>query len=178
MRITHLSAAALLIALTATSAHAQTATQDITISANVPKACTINNVAGGTTDTATLSFNSNGSVNTSAITPASQPYASVACNFASNLQLSSQNGALTGPSSATGFANVINYTASATWNSVSATVNTATNGASSGAESGTAQPVSTASSGNMTVSITPAANTLPLVYGSYSDTLRITLTPQ
>lgn len=158
------------------SASAQTATQDITISATVDAACTIDNAASGPVDTATIPINPDGSVDTSPITPDNAPYANVACNAPSDLQLTSLSGGVVNATTASGFANVIEYTASATWHGVTATVDTASGG---GAPiSGAAEPVSTAFSGSMTVTITPAANTLPLVQGSYTDTLRITLTPQ
>ena len=160
------------------AAQAQTATQDITISATVPKVCTINNVATGTPATATVAITASGAVNTTVVTPTGSPFANVTCNAPSNLLLTSQSGGLIGPGSASGFANIINYSGSATWNSVTATVNTATIATATGAEAGTAQAVATANSGNLTVSITPAANALPLVIGSYSDVLRVTLTPQ
>jgi hypothetical protein len=158
-------------------ATAQTATQDINISATVPKSCTINNTSTGTVDTATIPISAGGSVNTSPVTPVHSPYANIACNAPSNLQLTSLNGGVTNGTSATGFQNFINYTASAVWHGVTATVATASS-SGTGPVSGTAQSVSTAFSGSMSVTITPAANTLPLVQGSYSDTLRITLTPQ
>lgn len=159
-------------------AHAQTATQDITITATVNSACTINNLASGTVDTAVINTNANGSVNTTPITPTNAPYANVACNGPSNLQLTSLSGGVVNGSSASGFTNIINYIASATWNGVTANVNTSTVAAASGPEAGTAQPVATAFSGSLSVTITPLANVLPLVQGGYSDTLRITLTPQ
>jgi hypothetical protein len=158
-------------------AYGQTATQDINISATVAKACSVNNASTGTVDTATIPITAGGSVNTSPVTPANSPYANVACNAPSNLQLTSLNGGVTNATSATGFQNFINYTASAVWHGVTATVNTSSS-SGTGPVSGTAQPVSTAFSGSLSVTITPAANTLPLVQGSYTDTLRITLTPQ
>ena len=164
--------------LVTSAANAQTATQDITISATVPKACTINNVGSGTLDTATIAITAAGAVNIAPVTPTAAPYANVACNAPSNLQLTSQGGGLTGPGAVGGFDNIINYTGSATWNSVTATVNTATVATAAGAEAGTAQAVATANSGNLTVTITPTANAQPLVMGGYTDTLRVTLTPQ
>ena len=160
------------------AANAQTATQDINITATVTKACSVNNAATGTAGSATIPITAAGNVNAAVITPTGSPFAAVACNAPSNLQLTSLNGALTGPATASGFANIINYSASATWNSITASINTATTAGSGASETGTAQAVSTASSGNLTVSITPAANSLPLVLGTYTDTLRVTLTPQ
>jgi hypothetical protein len=160
------------------TASAQAATQDINISATVSSACTINNAAAGSADTAVIPITAAGLVNTAPITPTNAPYANVACNGPSNLQLTSLSGGVKNATTASGFANIIDYTASATWHSVTATIDTSTTAGAAGSESGTAQPVATAFSGSLTVSITPLANTLPLVQGSYTDTLRITLTPQ
>ena len=158
--------------------HAQTATQDIIISATVLKTCTINNAAVGTPDTATIAITASGSVDTSVVTPTNSPYANVSCNAPSDLQLTSLNGGVKNATTVSGLTNIINYTASATWHGVTATLNTSTLATAVGAESGTAQPVSTAFSGSLSVSITPIANSQPLVQGAYSDTLRVTLTPQ
>ncbi len=172
------SIAALLALALADTANAQTATQDINISATVTSACTINNAATGSVDTATIPITLAGSVNTAPVTPTNSPYANVACNGPSNLQLTSLNGGVVNAGSAAGFARIIDYTASATWHSVTATVNTSTVATAVGAESGTVQPVATAFSGSLGVTITPIANVLPLLQGAYADTLRVTLTPQ
>ena len=168
-------AAALLVS---TAAQAQSATQDITITASVVKTCSINSAATGTAGSATVPISAAGNVNTTSITPTGAPFGNVACNAPSNIQLSSINGALTGPAAAAGFDNIINYSATATWNSVTANLDTSTTGGSGSTETGSAQAVGTANSGNLTVSITPAANAQPLVIGTYSDTLRVSLTPQ
>lgn len=161
------------------AANAQTATQDINISATVTKACTINNVATGTAGSATITVSAAGAVSTTAITPTGSPFANVACNAASNLQLTSVSGGVVNATSpGSGFTNIINYTASAVWASQTASINTATIATASSSESGTAVAVASAASGSLSVSITPTANTLPLVVGSYSDILRVTLTPQ
>lgn len=161
------------------AANAQTATQDINITATVNKACTVNNTATGTPGSATIPVSTAGAVTTTTITPTGSPFANVACNAPSTLQLSSLNGAVknsTTPGS--GFTNLIDYQASATWNSVTASLDTSTTSGATGVENGTAQAVATANSGDLTVSITPLANALPLITGSYNDTLRVTLTPQ
>jgi len=158
-------------------AAAQTATQDVQINATVNSVCTINNAATGGVSTVTIPVSAAGAVNTGTLTPSGSPFANVACNAPSNLQLTSQNGGVTTAATAvTGFAGKIDYSASATWHSVTASINTSA--ASSGPFAGTAAPVATAFSGSLAVSITPIGNTLPLLAGSYTDTLHITLTPQ
>lgn len=178
LRLLATTAMILCVMTMARPAMAQTATQDINISALVPKSCTIENVAAGAVDTATIAITAAGAVDTSPVTPTSSPYANVACNTPSDLQLTSLSGAVINASSLAGFTNIIDYTASATWHGVTATLNTATAPAAAGAESGTAQPVATGFSGALSVLITPTANTLPLVQGAYADTLSVTLTPQ
>ena len=105
---------------------------------------------------------------------------SVACNTPSNVQITSQSGAVknsgTPPS---GFTNLINYAASATFSGATATLNTASTSTAIGPESGTAVSTTGATpSGTMTVSITPQANALRLLSGAYSDVMTITITPQ
>ncbi len=167
------------VILGAGTVQAQTATQDINITATVPTACSINNLATGTAGTATIPVSVAGFVNTTPIMPTGSPFANVACNAASFRQLSSLSGGVVNAGAPpSGFTNIINYTASATWNSVTANLNTSTVGTATGIETGAQQSVATANSGNLTVSITPLAPSLPLITGAYTDTLRVTLTPQ
>lgn len=172
-RIIMSAALAAFAIFTATAASAQTATQDINISATVPKACTVGNVASGTPDSATINVSAAGSVTTSSVVPSGSPFQNVACNAPSILQVSSlSGGAKNAGSAGGGFTNTIHYTATASWNGAQATVDT------SSSATGTPVNVGTANSGPLGVSITPLANTLPLLQGGYSDTLRVTLTPQ
>ena len=175
MRITIVSL--IFCALSHLSAIAQTATQDILITATVATFCSINNAASGPVDSAVITVDGAGAVDTTPVTPDNSPYANVACNAPSDLQLTSLNGGLTTGASAVGFDDFINYQAQATWNSVTASVDTSSS-SGTGAVVGTAQPVATAFNGSLSVLITPTANAQPLVQGAYSDTLRVTLTPQ
>lgn len=159
---------------------AQTATQDINITATVSGLCTVNGLATGTPVGSAVIPTPSGDVDVTPITPTGSPFANVVCNGPSTLLLTSLNGGVLNTSPASGFDNIINYTASATWNSVTATVNTGLNPVASlgGNESGTPAPVATAGAGSLSVTITPIVNAQPLIAGSYSDTLRVTLTPQ
>ena len=155
--------------LFAFDANAQSAQQEIQISATVAKSCTIGGSSTGVVDTATIPISAAGAVVTTPITPNNAPYLNVACNAPSTLQLKSNQGAVknaTTPPS--GFTNLIDYQASATWNSVTATLDTATTATATGQESGTAEPVG-AGSGSLSVTITPETNTAPLTGGAYSD---------
>lgn len=156
---------------------AQTATQDVQITATVNPVCTINNSPTGGASNVIIPVSAAGAVNTGTLTPSGSPFASVACNAPANLQLTSQSGGVrTTATGVGGFVGRIDYTASANWNSVTATINTS--GATTGPFAGTAAGVGTAFSGPLTVSITPIANAQPLLAGNYTDTLHITLMPQ
>ena len=148
-----------------------------TLSGTVAKVCTIGGVATPAADSATIPITTAGAVNTAAI---NRSYASAACNTPSNLQLTSQSGAVKNTGAApTGFTNLINYSASATFSGAGATLNTATIATATGAEAGTAVSTSGVTpSGTLSVTITPQANAKPLITGTYTDTLRITITPQ
>ncbi len=183
MRAVAAITAVALLALPAGRATAQTATQDINITATVLAACTINNVATGITPPVAtdIPISTAGAVVTTPITAIGSPFTNVACNAPSNLRLTSLRGGVA-PAvigvPPTGFTNIINYQAAATWNSTTANVDTATPATAGTAEPGAIVPVATANSGDLTVVITPLPNTLPLVTGTYTDTLRVTLTPQ
>lgn len=155
-------------------ANAQTATQDINISATVDAYCTINNATTGTAINKTIPV-SNGIVDTSVI---SNTIASVACNSAADVVATSLSGGVTmGGSPSSGTTNIINYTGAATFGGATSTINTATTATASGNEAGNTATTSGAATGNLVVTITPAQPSLPLMPGTtYADTLRVTLT--
>ena len=161
----------------ANAANAQTATQDITLNASVASYCTI----GGATNPSALTRTvpvTNGVVDTTAINVS---VASVVCNNAADVIATSVRGGVWdgNASSAPGTVNIINYTAAATFGSVTSTINTATaSGAAAAAnEAGNTATTAGAASGNLAVAITPqaAGGTLEPSTG-YTDTLRVTLT--
>ncbi len=161
------------------SANAQTATQDINITATVTKACTVNNAVSGTPGTAVIPVSAAGAVTTTAITPTGSPFANVVCNAPSNLQLTSLSGGVVNAAAAVaGFSKIIDYSASATWGGATATLNTSTVATAAAAESGPLAPIAAANAGSLSVTITPIANALPLIIGAYSDTLRVSIIPQ
>jgi hypothetical protein len=155
---------------------ARTSSQTFTVTGTVAKSCTIGGVAHPSADTATIGITANGAV---ATTPINRSYANTVCNTPSNLQLISQNGAVKATGAVAGLANLIDYAAAATFSGASAALNTAAVPTAVGAESGVAVPtIGNTPSGLLSVTITPQANPQPLLAGSYSDTLSITLTPQ
>ncbi len=160
--------------MTASAANAQ-ATQDITINATVASYCTINNITNPTALTATIPV-SNGIVNTSLI---SNTVANVACNNSAQVLATSLSGGVTtGGSPNAGTTNIINYTGAATFGGATSTINTATNPAVGANEAATSALTSSAASGNLVVTITPALPSQLLMPGTYTDTLRVTLTAQ
>ncbi len=142
----------------------------------VTSTCTINGVSTPAADTATIPV-VGGAVNTA---PIAKTYANVVCNSPSRVQLTSQSGAVksatsVGPS----FSNYIDYSATAAFAGATATLNTATNPAATGPEASASElAVGSMPSGSLAVTITPQTNVLPLIKGSYADTLTVTITPQ
>lgn len=147
-----------------------TRTGSCTISgtANASQTIGINNSTGLTTGMATAS-----------------PSFNVTCTIASNVTLSSQNGAVTNGnvakntlSSVSGYRNKIEYTAVVNAPAASVTLTTS---------SSAIAPVATAplvfSNANVTnrattVTITPETSPVPLLAGSYGDLLTVTVAPQ
>jgi hypothetical protein len=152
-------------------------TRAFTATGTVNKACTIGGVATPVADSAVIPVSATGVVTTTAI---AKSYATVVCNVLSNLQVTSQSGAVKSTATApTGFTNLINYSASATYSGATSTVNTATVATATGAEAGTVATTTSATpSGTLSVTITPQAAASKLIKGSYADTLRVTITPQ
>ena len=148
-----------------------------TVTGNVAKACTIGGVSTPGADSATIPIGANGKVNTS---PIAKSYANAGCNTPSNLQLTSKSGAVkTAAPIVAGFANLINYSAAASFSGANATVDTATVPTATGPESGTAvSTTGTTPAGTLSLTITPQTNAQPLLKGTYQDTLTITITPQ
>lgn len=147
------------------------------VSGSVASSCTIGGSTAPAADSATIPVSSGGIVDTTAI---AKSYASVSCNSLADLLVTSQSGAVKNATSPpSGFTNLINYSASASYAGATSTLNTATIATATGAEAGTTGTTSSAiSSGTLSVTITPAAPGQTLIQGNYSDTLRITLTAQ
>lgn len=163
--------------LSAGQAFAQAATQDIDITATVPGYCRINGSATPGNLSATVPVDAVGAVTTTAI-----PFTvtNVVCNTASNVLAELQSGGVKSAAAATApFTNIINYTGAATLGSATSTINTATVATASAAEAGNTASTGGAVSGSLSISVTPhaASAAAPLVAGSYSDVLRVTLTP-
>jgi hypothetical protein len=157
--------------MTPHSANAQAVSQNINLNATVTSYCTINGAASTTPlGPYTVPVSATGTVNTSTINvPA---IANVVCNKAANIDTASVlGGVTTGGAPPSGAANVIEYTAVASFGGASSTIDTS---ASSNGSQGT---TTNAATGNLTVSISPQTPSLPLTPGAYSDTLIVTLTP-
>lgn len=143
----------------------------------VALACTIGGVINPAADSAVIPVSGGGIVN---VSPISRTYSNVVCNSLTQVRANSLNGAVRGPGSApTGFTNIINYSASASFGGATSNLNTATIPSASGLEQGTVgTTVPLTPTGNLSLTITPQSVSQPLTAGSYSDILRITITPQ
>lgn len=159
---------------TAGSANAQTATQDINITATVASYCTINSITNPAALNEVIPV-TNGIVDT---TPIPNTIANVACNNAADVIATSINGGVTtGGAAATGTTNIIDYTGVATFGGVTSTIDTSSTATASGNEAGNTAVTANAATGNLVVTITPAQPSLPLMpSAAYADTLRVTLT--
>jgi hypothetical protein len=171
--------AAAAVAAMSSSAMAQTASQDITITASVDGFCAISGAANTTALIPTST--------TTGLTTGSPPSPTfnVTCNKGSTVKLTSLNGASTLGNalenailtSALGFRNKIEYSASVTGPGSTAVVLDTNVVSGPGANVTGAFAVGAASASATTVTITPETSTSPLLAGSYSDTLTVTIAP-
>jgi hypothetical protein len=164
------------IVLSPAPASAQTATQDINITANVTSYCTIN----GITNPAALNATIPVSLGVVTTTPIANTIANVACNNVADVVASSLSGGVTtGIAGPSGTTNIIDYTATAVFGGATSTLNTATDLTAVGTEIGSTGTTTGAASGNLVVTITPQTPSSPLATSAaYADTLRVTLTAQ
>lgn len=159
-----------------TAAQAQTATQDINITASVASYCTINNITNPT-DLDEVIPVTNGIVDTSVI---SNTIGSVACNSPADVIATSLSGGVTTIAAAEpGTTNIIDYTAVATFSGATSTIDTSDVATAAGSEAGNTATTASAATGNLVVTITPAQPAQLLMPSTdYEDTLRVTLTAQ
>lgn len=150
--------------------------QAFTVTGTVNLACTIGGTTSPADDTATIPIIGTGTVDTTVI---SKTYASIICNSTTRVLATSLSGGVKNTTSApSGFTNIIDYSVTATFSAASSTLNTATIPTATGSEDGTTgTTASTTPTGSMSVTITPQAAASTLVGGTYTDTLRLTLTP-
>lgn len=165
---------AALLGLTATAASAQTAQQDVNLTATVPKFCTIAGITNPSALAYDVPVSANGTVTT---TTQTFTVANATCNTAADVTASSLSGGIKSATAApTNFTNIIDYTGTANLASTGAsTINTATVAGAAGVETGNTVDTLGAVSGNLVITVAPAQPSSPLVAGSYADTLRVTL---
>ena len=109
-----------------------------TVNGTVASVCTIGGVINPAVDSATIPVSATGTVTTTAI---AKSYASVVCNSVTNVRATSQSGGVKSAASApSGFTNIINYSASATYGGATSTLNTATIATAAGPEAGRLAP--------------------------------------
>jgi hypothetical protein len=169
-------------------AFAWAADQNINLTANVTKFCVFTAVPGFTNPvnasgvaslgTSTVAI-TNGATSAGIMNDFAFTFtANATCNAPSKFHLTSiGNGLKNGSVAVPGFLNVINYQASGKFNNGIASQLT-TNGAA-GPLVSVDRATATAISGSVVVDFNASLNTAaPLLAGTYTDTLRLTLTPQ
>ncbi len=135
--------------------------------------CTIGGSASGGTQS--VDFSSGSSIS---IGQKSAAFGAVTCNSPATVTLSSANGAATATGAAgTTHQNFFDYVASTTVNGAAVSLDTSANPARGAAESASASIVAnTTTNATLSIGITPKAPAKPLVAGSYSDILTVTIT--
>ena len=148
---------------------AQANSQDINLTAQVSSYCTLN----GSATPAPISQ----VVPVTGGQPATTPIVitiPVACNTGADFQIGSLGQGMKGPTALTGVSNVIHYTASANGPSLNSLTFESENLLPGDNFIG-GMVSSGVPSGDITVTITPKTNPLPLRSGNYADTVRILL---
>jgi hypothetical protein len=154
----------------------------ITVTGTAPKVCVL--PAPVTTGTATnATFASNAinitqfvDPNTALVTPSSLSlqFPNTLCNYSANVSLKSQNGGLissngmTVASGSGAFLQNVPYTANLSWGSFNLALDT-----TSAHSTVVSNPTSGATAGNLTLTIATQASSLPVVQGTYQDTLML-----
>jgi hypothetical protein len=167
-----LLATAAFVAMTAASGSAyadDSVTSIVTLDGTAAPTCT---VAAGTTHTIGSNWTITGlitgqNVNVASVTDAN--IGTVTCNYGAKAGLKTLKGGMTGPVAAGGFDHTINYAASLSWGALTGPSFTTNGTANTKVESEDTGP----RIGQVGLTITPQANTKPLVAGNYTDTLTV-----
>lgn len=171
-----LVASAALTVLGIATALAQGAQQEVQLTANVPSSCKLDGTSTPSAVNMTIPIDAAGNINT-----AQQTFVvnQVVCTTSTSIMATSMRGGVksaANPGSA--FTNIINYKSTVHFGKAKSSLNTATVPTANGPESGTSDSTNRPQSGALIIHVSPLASTLPLAGGSdYSDTMRITLTP-
>jgi hypothetical protein len=139
-----------------------------------PTSCTIGGLSNGGTQT--VDFSNGKTISTA------QKFAvfgSVTCNAPATIALTSSGGAAkSGSAASTSHDNFFDYTASTTVNGATVTLNTSSNPARTGPETASASiTAATTTNAPLSIAVQPIAPPKPLVAGSYSDVMTVTITP-
>jgi hypothetical protein len=187
-----LLASAAFVAMAAASGAAFAASQGITMGATVNGGVTMPSVLQSVTGNATMNGNTGVTVTNftdnqgfSTTQPFTFGFGVASSGVKVSFTLTSANNGFTlgnlnppDPANA-GFTNRVHYLATPSWDAWAGVVNAAltttgtTNGPVSGPTKNSAGPVS----GNLSVTVTPQATTLPVQAGTYGDTLTVTILP-
>lgn len=176
VRVIHLSAV-LVACLSAATAWAQSAVQDVNVSATVGSSCTINDVTTAWAINTSIPVEGTGRVDTSLQTFSVR---NDVCTGITELHIVSMNGGVrtkSGP--APKFSRVINYRGTAQVGKARSVVRTGAKAAATGPEAGSVGVTNGPMSANLTIALRPQQPANPLVMGSdYEDVLRVMLVPQ
>lgn len=152
------------------------ASQEIAVNATVPKFCRIGGDTSPTQLNQSINMTGPGNISTS---PLTFQLGSVVCNNDSTVELSSSKGAMfaSGVNAVTNFDHFIKYSASLNGYGNAVTM-TAGNTTAAPVTSGRADrgPINAANS--VTVTVTPTANSKPVLAGSYTDTITVAINPR
>lgn len=171
-----LTAAAAIALLSGAALAAPSGTNNITITGNVADTCTLaltsasaNASVSGATSTVTLGTSMADASTALPLAWTAQFNVSAMCNYSHNVGFKSTNGGLTTASSAVGFANEQEYTASLTGFGATKSFDTAVSGTTADNDAGRAPAVASSA----TLALAGSTGATPLLSGSYQDTLTV-----
>jgi hypothetical protein len=161
----------------------ESASTQFTITGTAPKVCALPSpVTTGTASNATFASNAINITqfvdpNTALVTPSSLSlqFPNTLCNYNATVSLQSRSGGLVSNNASTvangsgAFLQNVPYTVNASWGSFSLLLDTSQKGSSSTVSNQT----NGATAGNLTLTIATAASTIPVLQGSYQDTLTL-----
>lgn len=166
--------AAMITAALLTASHAWAVSQDINLTATVQPSCTISDTETPSAISQNVAVTPQGTV----VESTSNYSFPIRCNTPARLQISNVTGAMTGPTASSQYAARIDYIVNTTGYFPPITMNTIVPAAPPPDGSPVYSSVSSeASDGTLSVSITPQVATGPLAAGTYTDTVRLTITP-
>ncbi len=144
------------------------------IGAFVPKFCTVGGSIKPIDLTISIPVSATGTVNTAVQSFTAH---SIICNAPAEVVAMSMLGGAKG--TAGGSPSVVNYVVTASFGGATSTINTAVVPTATSAERGSKASTSSATMGNLVITVTPVQPDVPLVSATtFTDSLRVTLQPR